>query len=76
MYRAHRFDRDEPLHVIRFLVRDSVEEQIAAILEKKESLFAEVIDSVASSGDGLTKRELMEILKLGQGGTLDPSCQP
>ena len=68
MYRAHRFERDEPLHVFRFLVRDSIEERIAAILEKKETLFAEVVDSVAASGDGLTKGELMDILKLTQSG--------
>ena len=67
MYRAHRFDRDGPLHVVRFLVRDSIEERIAAILERKESLFAEVVDSAKTSADGLRRRELMKILKLADG---------
>ena len=67
MYRAHRFEREEPLHVIRFLVRDSVEERIAAIIEKKEDLFTEVIDSAATSWEGLTRRELMQILELVYG---------
>ena len=67
VYRAHRFDREEPLHVIRFLVRDSVEERIAAILDRKEALFDEVIESAGAARDRLTKRELMEILELADG---------
>ena len=35
IYRAHRFNRDGPLHVVRFLVQDSIEEHIASILEQK-----------------------------------------
>ena len=46
IYRAHRFQREEPLHVVRFLVRDSIEERIASILEEKEQLFEDVVDSV------------------------------
>ena len=69
VYRAHRFNREESLHVIRFLVRDSIEERIAGILERKESLFAEIIDSVGVRPPGPTKRELMEILELPHGST-------
>ena len=60
-YRAHRFDRQEPLHVIRFLVQNTIEERIAMILEKKESLFAETVDS---SAKGPSCRELVEVLEL------------
>ena len=67
VYRAHRFEREEPLHVIRFLVRDSVEERIAALLDRKEALFDEVIESVEATQGLLTKRELMEILELAEG---------
>ena len=76
MYRAHRFDRDQPLHVVRFLVRDSIEERIVSILDKKENLFAEVIDSVAPSGVGLARHELLDILKLGDSSLPVTSYQP
>ena len=64
IYRAHRFDRNGALHVIRFLVTDSIEERISAILERKESLFNEVIDSTKVTDHRFTKKELMKILEL------------
>lgn len=35
--RAHRFDRTRPLHVIRFLVSETIEERIAEVLKDKET---------------------------------------
>ncbi len=67
IYRAHRFDRDEPLHVVRFLVADSIEERIAAILERKERLFDEIIESAETTAHRFTKKELMQILELAIG---------
>ena len=64
IYRAHRFDRDEPLHVVRFLIKDSVEERIADILEVKENLFEEVIESTPTATHRFTKKELMQILEI------------
>ena len=70
IYRAHRFERDEPLHVVRFLVTDSIEEHIAEILERKEYLFDEVIESVQTNAPRFTKNELMRILNLSAGDML------
>ena len=67
IYRAHRFDRDEPLHAIRFLVVDSIEEHIEAILERKEHLFDEIIGSAEATTRRFTERELMQILELSSG---------
>ena len=67
IYRAHRFNRDEPLHVIRFLIVDSVEERIASILERKESLFDEIIESAEATTHRFTKKELMQIMGLTAG---------
>lgn len=67
IYRAHRFDRDDPLHVVRFLVADSIEERIAAILERKQCLFDEIIESAEMTTHRLTKKELMQILELAAG---------
>ena len=64
IYRAHRFDRKDPLHVIRFLVKESIEERVAAILDRKAALFDSTIESVASRAGRLTRSELMDILQL------------
>ena len=67
IYRAHRFDREEPLHVIRFLVADSIEERIETILEEKKYLFDEVIESAETRTYRFTKEELMQTLELATG---------
>ena len=65
IYRAHRFNREDPLHVIRFLITDSVEEQIAKILDQKKHLFDEIIESPKTrSSYSFTEKELMQILEL------------
>ena len=72
IFRAHRFEREDPLHVIRFLVRDSIEERIAAILERKELLFDNLVDSGSSDSRAhqFTRRELMQILEITDGDIL------
>lgn len=67
IYRAHRFVRKQPLHVVRFLVADSIEERIATILEQKECLFDEIIESTETTTHRFTKAELMQILELATG---------
>ena len=67
IYRAHRLNRDEPLHVVRFVVRNSIEERIAGILMEKEKLFVDIMGSPLTSAEGPTRRELMEILELTTG---------
>ncbi len=66
VYRAHRFDRDIPLHVIRFLVTSTVEERIAEILDVKERLFYDTIETVPAEAHKLSfsAQELMSILEL------------
>lgn len=65
IYRAHRFERDMPLHVVRFLVEDTIEERIAQILGRKAHLFDEVVESIATGGYHFTREELKEVLQLG-----------
>jgi SNF2 family DNA or RNA helicase len=65
MQRAHRFGRHRPLHVIRFLVQDSIEERIAAVLATKEAIFSEYVDNAESSVTArLTRDELRQALGL------------
>ena len=47
--RAHRFGRVGVLHVIRFLVIDSIEERINEILKRKEALFDAYIEGAESA---------------------------
>ena len=75
IYRAHRFDRELPLHVVRFLVVDSIEERIARILGRKADLFDEVIESVEMTNHRFTREELMEILELGSEDLVQPEIQ-
>ena len=67
IYRAHRFDRDVPLHVVRFVVRDSVEERIAAILDEKAELFDDVVEGTGTIGTGFGRLELERILGIDRG---------
>lgn len=66
VFRAHRFDRDVPLHVIRFLVTSTIEERIAEILDEKEKLFYDTIDKIPGKAQkkSFSARELMSILEL------------
>jgi len=75
IYRAHRFNRELPLHAVRFLVVDTIEERIAQILGRKADLFDEVIESVEMTNHRFTREELMAILELGPEDLLRPSTQ-
>lgn len=72
IYRAHRFNRSEPLHVVRFLIADSIEERIADILDRKESMFGEIIESSEAIERHFTMKELMQILALSAGDIYHP----
>lgn len=75
IFRAHRFDRELPLHVIRFLVVDTIEERIARILARKEELFDEIVESVEMTHHRFTREELMDILELGPEDMPRPSTK-
>lgn len=64
--RAHRYGRKEPLHVIRFLVVNSIEERIEQILNEKKALFKEYVDeaNVAEIGP-FTQEDLIRVLGIG-----------
>ncbi len=74
--RAHRFGRISPLHVVRFLVRDSIEERIQEILDEKRSVFAEYVEAVDKTEiDVLTRGELVRALGLSHYDTDSEICQ-
>jgi SNF2 family DNA or RNA helicase len=63
--RAHRFGRDRPLQVVRFLVADSIEERIDTLLREKQSLFEEYVEQAENATVRLFSRnELRRLLDL------------
>ena len=70
IFRAHRFQRKEPLHVARFLVVDTIEERIAKILNQKKQLFDDVIESVETKSRSFSRQEMMHILQLTENDVL------
>ena len=63
--RAHRFGRERPLHVFRFLVTGSVEERIAAVLGDKRRLFERYVEMAENAMVKVfSKDELRRILDM------------
>jgi SNF2 family DNA or RNA helicase len=63
--RAHRFGREKPLHVIRFLVVDTIEERINEVLLEKKIDFETYIDDAENAPvSQLTRDDLRRILSL------------
>ena len=63
--RAHRFGRDRPLHVLRFLVMDSIEERIADVLKEKQLIFDAYVEEADSAVvSPLTRNDLRRLLDL------------
>ncbi len=58
--RAHRFGRERPLHVIRFIVLNSIEERISNIIVKKQELFENYIETAPNVEDSRLSKELLE----------------
>jgi SNF2 family DNA or RNA helicase len=62
--RAHRFGRDRPLSVYRFLITDSIEERIEAVLEDKRELFRTYVeDAFWDRSTATDPAELRRILR-------------
>ena len=71
--RAHRLGRSTPLHVVRFLVRDSVEERIDVILSAKQQLFDDYVESVEVADiQVLTRNDLIHALEISHYDTDTP----
>lgn len=58
--RAHRFGRERPLHVIRFIVLDTIEERISDILIEKQELFENYIETAANVDTPRFSKELLK----------------
>jgi SNF2 family DNA or RNA helicase len=63
--RGHRFGRDKPLQVVRFLVTDSIEERIDTLLREKQAIFEQYVEQAENATVRLFSRnELRRLLDL------------
>jgi SNF2 family DNA or RNA helicase len=58
--RAHRIGQDKPVLVHRLVARDTVEERILALQERKRALAEAAVQGGAAAG--ITKDELLDLL--------------
>jgi SNF2 family DNA or RNA helicase len=65
MQRAHRFGRQRPLHVFRFLVDNTIEERIDTLLREKRAFFKEYVEAAENADiPTYSNNELLQILGL------------
>ena len=58
--RCHRFGQTQPVTVIKFLVKNTVEDRVLEILKSKTNLFNEVIDGKTGKPISVTQEELLK----------------
>ena len=64
--RSHRLGQSVKVHVFKYTCRDTIEERIEAILERKRELFARLVDDVSLDlSTELTRDELLGLFGLG-----------
>ena len=60
--RTHRIGQTRPVNVYRMVSRDTIEEKVVALQERKRDLFARVVDEGAALSAALTADDLRELL--------------
>ena len=60
--RTHRIGQTRPVNVYRMVSRDTIEEKVVALQERKRDLFARVVDEGAALSSTLTADDLRQLL--------------
>jgi superfamily II DNA or RNA helicase len=60
--RTHRIGQTRPVNVYRLVSRDTIEEKVVALQERKRDLFTRVVDEGAAMSRSLTADDLRELL--------------
>ncbi len=61
--RTHRIGQTRPVNVYRMVSRDTIEEKVVALQERKRDLFARVVDEGAALSAAMTADDLRELLE-------------
>ncbi|MCB1588655.1 MAG: DEAD/DEAH box helicase, partial [Xanthomonadales bacterium] len=61
--RAHRIGQDKPVFVYRLIARDTVEERIVQLQDRKRELAEALLDDPAGGPGELTAEELLALLQ-------------
>jgi non-specific serine/threonine protein kinase len=59
--RTHRIGQDKPVFVYKLITRDSVEEKIVQLQERKKSLVEQLITTESSFFKDLTQKDIQEL---------------
>jgi SNF2 family DNA or RNA helicase len=60
--RTHRIGQTRPVNVYRMVSRDTIEEKVVALQDRKRDLFSRVVDDGAAMSTALTADDLRELL--------------
>ena len=60
--RAHRIGQKNVVNVYKLIVKDTIEENIMKLQEKKRELADQILESENLNGSSLTREELVELL--------------
>lgn len=69
--RAHRFGRQMPLHVFKFLVRGTIEERIDELLKEKSDLFTEYVEEAENATPVVSGGQLWRLLDITPGAVTE-----
>ncbi|MGL4745358.1 MAG: SNF2-related protein, partial [Dermatophilaceae bacterium] len=61
--RAHRIGQTKPVNVYRLVSRNTIEEKVVALQERKRNLFAKVVDDGGALSGALSADDLRELLR-------------
>ena len=61
--RAHRIGQKHVVNVYKLVMKDTVEENILKLQDKKKELADQILDGESLNGSSLTREDLMELLK-------------
>ena len=59
IHRGHRLGRSSDLHVVKFLVKNTIEERIEQILNEKGALFQDIVEHAKSADPNSSQRNIL-----------------